>query len=347
MATGKALNGKPYAGNPHVRFDEGEVASAATPRRGSLLYMKRVVSRVMFLAMALCGVVTGETISGRVSMVDLCTANEVVEAYERSSHPSVRYVMVKLDNGRRKWVKLHQLVANVEVRMRELPGLEIIGRVVTDKDGVYKFSMDEFPLICRAEVSLDIVNADMTNHYEGVTSFGGGLDSDRYIDIEMRKEIISLAGHCFYSNGVPAAGELVRVVQFPYADWPEVWRDHPPVWGVVDAEGKWRVDGLISAQLVDVVAYMCDTEVARRLGMQGGNALTTFIEVRHKTFKEPQAKIYQPMVTDYMRSAATRLMSVVEKKTGRTYVKSAPLVDFPVSTNNVIYVPDIILPVRR
>ena len=38
MATGKALNGKPYAGKPHVRFDEGEVAPAATPRRGSLLY---------------------------------------------------------------------------------------------------------------------------------------------------------------------------------------------------------------------------------------------------------------------------------------------------------------------
>ena len=38
MTTGKALNGKPYAGNPHVRFDEGEVASAATPRRGALLY---------------------------------------------------------------------------------------------------------------------------------------------------------------------------------------------------------------------------------------------------------------------------------------------------------------------
>ena len=38
MKTGKALNGKPYAGNSHVRFDEGDVASAATPRRGSLLY---------------------------------------------------------------------------------------------------------------------------------------------------------------------------------------------------------------------------------------------------------------------------------------------------------------------
>ena len=38
MATGKALDGKPYAGNPHVRLDEGDVAPAATPRRGSLLY---------------------------------------------------------------------------------------------------------------------------------------------------------------------------------------------------------------------------------------------------------------------------------------------------------------------
>ena len=38
MATGKALNGNLYAENPHVRFDDEEVASAATPRRGSLLY---------------------------------------------------------------------------------------------------------------------------------------------------------------------------------------------------------------------------------------------------------------------------------------------------------------------
>ena len=38
MATGKALDGKPYAGNPHVRFNEGEVAPATTPRRGFLLY---------------------------------------------------------------------------------------------------------------------------------------------------------------------------------------------------------------------------------------------------------------------------------------------------------------------
>lgn len=37
--TNAILRGKPDAGNPHVRFDEGEVASAK-PRRGSLLYTK-------------------------------------------------------------------------------------------------------------------------------------------------------------------------------------------------------------------------------------------------------------------------------------------------------------------
>ena len=44
MTTGKALDGKPYAGNPHVRFDEGEVAPAATPRRGSPLYNAQIMA---------------------------------------------------------------------------------------------------------------------------------------------------------------------------------------------------------------------------------------------------------------------------------------------------------------
>ena len=37
--TNAILRGKPDAGNPHVRFDEGEVASEK-PRRGSLLYTR-------------------------------------------------------------------------------------------------------------------------------------------------------------------------------------------------------------------------------------------------------------------------------------------------------------------
>ena len=44
--TNAILRGKPDAGNPHVRFDEGEVASAK-PRRGSLLYKKLICAAVV------------------------------------------------------------------------------------------------------------------------------------------------------------------------------------------------------------------------------------------------------------------------------------------------------------
>ena len=72
MTTLKALHVKLYAGNPHVRFDEGEVAPctaeaslrrvhcrrqpegrasvcAATPRRGSLLYKERAKMKKLII----------------------------------------------------------------------------------------------------------------------------------------------------------------------------------------------------------------------------------------------------------------------------------------------------------
>ena len=56
MKTKIVLNGKSYAGNPRVRFDEGDVASAATSRRGSLLYKH---SNLVIIAGLVAGLVTG------------------------------------------------------------------------------------------------------------------------------------------------------------------------------------------------------------------------------------------------------------------------------------------------
>ena len=52
--TNAILRGKPDAGNPHVRFDEGEVASAK-PRRGSLLYKQTVVAALAAVTLATAG----------------------------------------------------------------------------------------------------------------------------------------------------------------------------------------------------------------------------------------------------------------------------------------------------
>ena len=59
--TNAILRGKPDAGNPHVRFDEGEVASAK-PRRGSLLYNKTAA----FLSVVAC------TLVGQAAPLPVC-----------------------------------------------------------------------------------------------------------------------------------------------------------------------------------------------------------------------------------------------------------------------------------
>ena len=68
MATGKALDGKPYAGNPHVRFDEGEAASTATSRRGSQLYS---MSKLITLA----------AVAASAAMLMAANADEYTDSY--------------------------------------------------------------------------------------------------------------------------------------------------------------------------------------------------------------------------------------------------------------------------
>ena len=77
MATGKALHGKPYAGNPHVRIDEGEVASGAMPRRGSLLYKTTAKTLAAIVAM----VATSATLPARADTVTADTALEAAKGW--------------------------------------------------------------------------------------------------------------------------------------------------------------------------------------------------------------------------------------------------------------------------
>ncbi len=98
----EALNGKPYAGNPHVRFDEGEAASTAMSRRGSLLYESkyhrmRFYSGFLFIILA-------------ISIVDSVYASKCndgadcvkVSSFGFDSSDSTEFVQRALDSGARK-----------------------------------------------------------------------------------------------------------------------------------------------------------------------------------------------------------------------------------------------------
>ena len=83
--TNAILRGKPDAGNPHVRFDEGEVASAK-PRRGSLLY--RVGFRALPCALALGAACLGAGASPKDDvLVRLCQTAESPSYYWAWTYP--------------------------------------------------------------------------------------------------------------------------------------------------------------------------------------------------------------------------------------------------------------------
>jgi len=87
------LRGKPDAGNPHVRFDEGEVASAK-PRRGSLLYRKLLVCALSMMAMALS-----------VSAAESCDGSDLIHrwSFNGSLADAVGGKSARLDGAGAKW----------------------------------------------------------------------------------------------------------------------------------------------------------------------------------------------------------------------------------------------------
>ena len=79
--TNAALRGKPDAGNPHVRFDEGEVASAATPRRGSLLYKMLKMSKIRGGGRSLAASLR----NGGAAIAALCVATAPSPSYAQTA----------------------------------------------------------------------------------------------------------------------------------------------------------------------------------------------------------------------------------------------------------------------
>ena len=100
MATGKTLDE-----NPHVRFDEGEVASA-TPRRGSLLYTERPHKKAGARATVLALLASAATVAFAAAIAASAsevTASEVkVSSFGYDGEDSTEFIRKALASGARK-----------------------------------------------------------------------------------------------------------------------------------------------------------------------------------------------------------------------------------------------------
>ena len=92
--TNAILRGKPDAGNPHVRFDEGEVASAK-PRRGSLLY-KALLGMVFVLA---AGALLANPVVSAVAVSQTATVPHIVTITYELSEEAIVTLNVKTNGA--------------------------------------------------------------------------------------------------------------------------------------------------------------------------------------------------------------------------------------------------------
>ena len=142
-----ALSGKPYAGNPHVRFDEGEVASypptvgrpegvamrGAKPRCGSLLY-KSLLS-VLVVGVSCAAVLAGTFPQNRgyrlYNVVPLYIGHEAeqaarcVDLYERTGEDLALYSLTLHPEGRPARAKVDRYIASYRAFAKALEGTRV------------------------------------------------------------------------------------------------------------------------------------------------------------------------------------------------------------------------------
>ena len=117
MIRRKALDGTPYAGNPHVRFDEGEVTPAATPR-GGVLFSKKILM-VIGAVVALTNMVGAAPGVGSVTYRQDAVTKLVTVTYVLSVEPGIPIldictngVSVGWENVRGAYGDVHKVVQN-------------------------------------------------------------------------------------------------------------------------------------------------------------------------------------------------------------------------------------------
>jgi len=118
--TNAALRGKPDAGNPHVRFDEGEVALAATPRRGSLLYkIDKCIKAAIAIALGIAAIAAG------------CFAADALPPLPKQECPAP--TSLKINDGRRILFEnaLPRMTTNIRSGLYNNPELSLPGVVAT------------------------------------------------------------------------------------------------------------------------------------------------------------------------------------------------------------------------
>ncbi len=303
-----------------------------------------------YVILAVCEIIAAsngwcDPLKGRVILEVGLLQKEVVEEYARSNIKHINLVKKKMYNDLLKsGLQPRQYIAHAQVEIQSLKDMKTVAQGTTDANGHFSIEVHDVSSNLRVYSVAELLVDDKHLRFEGVCPVDRWKDKE--LNVYLRRETISLIGRCLNKNKMPEQGVYVRVNQYPYAESSDMRLIYPQMLGLSDTNGYWRVDGLSGPTLEEVSVHLCDTNSIHFMSdMLRGTALVAGIECRRHAFGgSPLLSFEQSLITEDLREAAIKYRSLAEKKTEKTWKQTAPMTIFPVSTNNTIYIKDIILP---
>lgn len=286
-----------------------------------------------------CGAVE---IGGEIWRVDELTANEIAKAYDQSPEVSLRVVV---ENEARKRFSgrngLRHRVAFADVRVLSVSGGKVVAEGKSDREGAFSLS------VSGDLSSMYRIIAESTERAEGKPIYYSGVTIKRPFDrncyVELHQESLALQGRCLDGDGKPTGGKLIRIVQFPHSENENLKR-LMAMFALTGPDGRWSCAGLRLPSLNDAAVFMANTNMLGRTCFED-SPLSVRIEIYKGDEQEMSVKEVESLtLTESLRAAVERIVSAYERKKGMPYPRKGPLINYPVSTANVIHVPDIVLP---
>lgn len=308
-------------------------------------YMNRsaFMKNCMFCAVVIISMISAnaETIKGSVGFSLCPTIEELAAAYDKSSEKSLLRVADDLFRGRGTVPKNYCSTNKVVVELQTVPGCKKLRTSTVGSDGNFAIEIpDEGPdcrLFCCREIAGTVLSGFASIDWAGVEEGFGQ-------HVQLRADYNSAIGRCLGTDGAPISNAVVEIHYIRTPTEQENSYLNKIQYSRTDTKGYWRVDGIETPSFEQILKRITDTNVVDRYDSRMppyGIQVSAILESEKGI--DAAGGIVVPNVTARDRAAAERIFAAYKRKTGKDWPRPAPMTDFPVSTNNVIYVPDIVL----
>lgn len=300
--------------------------------------MKNKLLFCAILTMVVTGAKADDVVKGKVGFSLYPTIEEIAEVYENSGADDWRCVTEDLVRSRNLERNKYSVANLAEVELQSLPGFKVIRKVKVNDKGEYVTKISDADPDCRVFSRCKIGKKTLTGTaYIEWDKFGCAYSQS----VMLSGDYTTVVGRCVDTNGFPVVDARVDVdvVTTPT----EVdGKRHKTQVGRTDKEGRWIVEGIDKPSFGFMLMRLANTNVVNR-----EDSRVPPYGIKISACRIPGFKVCGftsiPNVTARDRAAAERIFAAYKRKTGKDWPRPAPMTDFPVSTNNVIYVPDIVL----